>query len=52
SGDLVVQEQLHTREKPFMCLECEKSFRNSSNLITHQRIHTGEWPYMCGECGK
>ncbi|NXM51992.1 ZNF3 protein, partial [Illadopsis cleaveri] len=52
SSDLVVQQQLHDREKPCKCLECGKSFSQSSHLICHQNIHTGEGPYMCKECGK
>ncbi|NXB38990.1 ZN267 protein, partial [Eulacestoma nigropectus] len=51
SSNLVVQEQLRDREKPYKCLECGKSFRTSSHLLCHQRIHTGERPYKCGECG-
>ncbi|NWW63038.1 ZNF91 protein, partial [Ifrita kowaldi] len=44
SSDLVVHEQLQTREKPHKFGECGKSFRYSSTLIHHQMIHTGERP--------
>ncbi|NXB65833.1 ZNF3 protein, partial [Struthidea cinerea] len=53
SSDLVVQQQLHTKEKPYKCfLEYGKSFSNSSDLLIHQWLHMGEWPYECEECGK
>ncbi|NWT12490.1 Z286A protein, partial [Vireo altiloquus] len=48
SSDLVVQQQLHKREKTYKCSECGKSY----HLICHEMIHMGEWPYECRECGK
>ncbi|XP_050194958.1 zinc finger protein 239-like [Myiozetetes cayanensis] len=52
SSELVVPEQPPSREKPFRCLECGKSFRKSSDLLSHLHIHTGARPYTCRECGK
>ncbi|NWQ64055.1 ZN180 protein, partial [Neopipo cinnamomea] len=43
SCNLVVPEQPPSREKPFRCLKCGKSFRKSSHLLIHQHIHAGEW---------
>ncbi|NXY53600.1 ZN544 protein, partial [Callaeas wilsoni] len=44
SSDLVLHEQLHNGEKkPYKCLECRKSFRQSFSLIHHKMIHIREW---------
>jgi SCAN domain-containing zinc finger protein len=45
-----VHNLIHTREKPFTCSTCDKSFSHKTNLQAHERIHTGEKPYTCSVC--
>ncbi|XP_068112244.1 oocyte zinc finger protein XlCOF8.4-like [Hyperolius riggenbachi] len=45
-------QRLHTRDKPFSCYYCKKSFSRKWNLLRHQMLHTGEKPLMCPDCGK
>ncbi|NXE03288.1 ZN214 protein, partial [Chaetorhynchus papuensis] len=43
-SSLVIQQQLHTREQPYKCLECGKSFSHPSNFFIHHSVHTEERP--------
>uniref|UniRef100_A0A8C4HKL2 Zinc finger and BTB domain containing 40 n=1 Tax=Dicentrarchus labrax TaxID=13489 RepID=A0A8C4HKL2_DICLA len=49
---LEVHMRWHTKEKPYSCAVCRKSFTTVSMLKRHHRIHTGEKPFRCHVCGK
>lgn len=42
----------HTKEAPFQCTECEKTFRFQQNLKRHILIHKGVKKHKCEDCGK
>ena len=44
--------EFHTGETPFVCSDCNKKFKQSSELNKHRRIHTGENPFACPVCDK
>jgi len=47
---LVKHQNIHTREKTFQCLLCDKKFSQKEYLVKHIRTHTREKAYQCLQC--
>ncbi|CAI5768364.1 zinc finger and SCAN domain-containing protein 12-like isoform X1 [Podarcis lilfordi] len=43
SSDLMVQQSIHIREKPYLSFYCGNSFIKTQGLLAHERTHTGLW---------
>ncbi|NWW78306.1 ZN665 protein, partial [Climacteris rufus] len=52
SLELMIQQQLHTKEELYKCSECGMRFWHRRYLTHQQKNHTEELPYKCLECGK
>ncbi|XP_042311475.1 oocyte zinc finger protein XlCOF6-like [Sceloporus undulatus] len=49
---LVSHQRTHTGEKPYSCLESERSISQRTHLTSHQKILTLGKQFKCLECGK
>ncbi|XP_078242934.1 uncharacterized protein LOC110070210 [Pogona vitticeps] len=49
---LMAQAGIHSGEKNYKCLVCEKSFTRNGSLLIHERYHRGEKPYKCTDCSE
>lgn len=48
----IFRSKIHTKERPYACSMCPKTYNQSSALKVHIRSHTNEKNYVCETCNK
>ncbi|XP_064107560.1 zinc finger protein 569-like [Macrobrachium nipponense] len=51
-GNLAQHIKLHTDEKSYSCMQCNKLFLKKSYLVQHMRVHSGLKPHKCNLCSR
>ncbi|KZT71452.1 hypothetical protein DAEQUDRAFT_809788 [Daedalea quercina L-15889] len=51
-SELKRHENIHLKNKPFVCKVCSDGFAQNGQLKNHMNTHTGERPFSCSFCGK
>ena len=41
---------IHSQEKAYTCVKCQRSFGQAGDLKRHKLIHSGEKPHKCTQC--
>ena len=48
-GKLKLQMRTHTGEKPYHCIQCDKTFSETGKLHVHMKTHNDEKSHQCSQ---